>query len=138
MSEDKIRKIFSKNLTNQLALHGKNQKDLVDFIHVSSSTVSNWCTGQKLPRMDKIQAIAGWLGINTSDLLEEKSYNPAFTETDVKDILHDLINKIDTKESSLVFDGSDPLSDADLEILRDELEMAIHRLKIFTRNKKAD
>ena len=136
MSEDKIRKIFSKNLTNQLDLHGKNQKDLVDFIHVSSSTVSNWCTGQKLPRMDKIQAIAGWLGINTSDLLEEKSYPPAFTETDVKDILYDLINKIDTKESNLVFDGSDPLSDAELEILRDELEMTIYRLKIFTRNKK--
>ncbi|MBS6955809.1 MAG: helix-turn-helix domain-containing protein [Enterocloster asparagiformis] len=138
MSEDKIRKIFSKNLTNQLALHGKNQKDLVDFIHVSSSTVSNWCTGQKLPRMDKIQAIAGWLGINTSDLLEEKSNNSAFAKTDVKEILYGLIDKIDTKDSSLIFDGSDPLSDADLEILRDELEMAIHRLKIFTRNKKAD
>ncbi len=138
MSEDKIRKIFSKNLTNQLALHGKNQKDLVDFIHVSSSTVSNWCTGQKLPRMDKIQAIAGWLGINTSDLLEEKSCNPVFTKTDVKDILYGLIDKIDAKDSSIVFDGSDPLSDTDLEILRDELEMAIHRLKIFTRNKKAD
>lgn len=70
--EEKVKKIFSKNLTEQLYVHGKSQKDLVNFINVSSSTVSNWCTGQKLPRMDKIQAIAGWLDINTSDLIEEK------------------------------------------------------------------
>ena len=72
MSEDEIRKIFSKNLTRLLEERNKTQKDLVDFINVSSSTVSNWCTGQKLPRMDKVQLIATWLGVKNSDLLENK------------------------------------------------------------------
>lgn len=79
MSEEEIRKIFSRNLTNLLEERDKSQKDLVDFIGVSSSTVSNWCTGQKLPRMDKIQLIAGWLGVNNSDLLESKKTEPQIT-----------------------------------------------------------
>jgi transcriptional regulator with XRE-family HTH domain len=79
MSEEEIRKIFSRNLTAILERRGKSQKDLVDFIGVSSSTVSNWCTGQKLPRMDKVQLIAGWLGVNNSDLLENKKADKQMT-----------------------------------------------------------
>jgi repressor LexA len=79
MSEEEIRKVFSKNLTDTLEKRNKSQKDLVDFISVSSSTVSNWCTGQKLPRMDKIQLIAGWLGVNSSDLLEGKKTEQQIT-----------------------------------------------------------
>lgn len=79
MSEEEIRKIFSRNLTNILEQRNKSQKDLVDFIGVSSSTVSNWCTGQKLPRMDKVQSIAGWLGVNNSDLLENRKAEQQIT-----------------------------------------------------------
>ncbi|MFT4146682.1 MAG: helix-turn-helix transcriptional regulator [Mobilitalea sp.] len=79
MSEEEIRKIFSRNLTNLLEDRNKSQKDLVDFIGVSSSTVSNWCTGQKLPRMDKVQQIANWLGVNNSDLLETKKNETQIT-----------------------------------------------------------
>lgn len=79
MSEEEIRKVFSKNLTNLLEARNKSQKDLVDYIGVSSSTVSNWCTGQKLPRMDKVQLIANWLGVNNSDLLENKKVEQQIT-----------------------------------------------------------
>lgn len=83
MSEDEIRTIFSKNLTRLLESRGKTQKDLVDFIGVSSSTVSNWCTGQKLPRMDKIQSISQWLGVHNFDLLEHKKVNQKVTYEDM-------------------------------------------------------
>ena len=73
MPEAEIRKTFSRNLTYYLSLKNKTQKDLMNYIHVSSSTVSNWCTGQKLPRMDKIQSISNWLGVQNSDLLEPRS-----------------------------------------------------------------
>lgn len=79
MSEEEIKKIFSRNLTVLLEKRNKSQKDLVDFIGVSSSTVSNWCTGQKLPRMDKVQLIAGWLGVNNSDLLESQKTGQQIT-----------------------------------------------------------
>ena len=73
MPEAEIRKIFSRNLTYYLSLNNKTQKDLMNYINVSSSTVSNWCTGQKLPRMDKIQSISNWLGVQNSDLLGLRS-----------------------------------------------------------------
>lgn len=72
MSEEEIKKIFSNNLARILEENKKTQRDLVDFIGVSSSTVSDWCNGKKLPRMDKVQSIANWLGIKNSDLLENK------------------------------------------------------------------
>lgn len=79
MSEEEIRRIFAKNLTTLLEKRDKSQKDLVDFIGVSSSTVSNWCTGQKLPRMDKVQLISNWLGVSNSDLLENKKVEQQIT-----------------------------------------------------------
>ena len=133
MSEDKIRKIFSKNLTNQLSMHGKTQKDLVDFIHVSSSTVSNWCTGQKLPRMDKIQALANWLGINTSDLIEEKSNVPRQLELDISEEILKIIAKIASDNSTVVYGNSEPLKGTELKIVKEELEMARRRLEILTK-----
>ena len=53
MSDDSIKKIFAKNLNYYLQKNNKTQADLVKYIGISSSTVSNWCTAQKMPRADK-------------------------------------------------------------------------------------
>lgn len=73
MPEDDYKKIFSKNLKYYMDKNGKNQMDLMKDLGFSSSTVSNWCTGLKLPRMDKVQILADYFGILKSDLIEEKS-----------------------------------------------------------------
>ena len=72
MSDDNIKKIFSKKLCYFLDLYNKNQADLSKYMGVSSATVSDWCNAKKLPRMDKIQSICNWLNIEKSDLLEDK------------------------------------------------------------------
>lgn len=72
MAEDEYKRIFAQNLNYYLNLYRKNQMDLIKDLNLSSSTVSNWCTGLKLPRMDKIQLLADYFGILKSDLLEEK------------------------------------------------------------------
>lgn len=72
MSEEKIKEIFSRNLTLYLSERGKTQADLSRHMNVSTATVSDWCNGKKLPRLDKIQSICNWLMIEKSDLLEEK------------------------------------------------------------------
>ena len=75
MSEDLYKTIFSKNLKHYMEINGKNQTDLMNDLGLGSSTVSSWCTGQKLPRMNKIQMLADYFGIEKSDLLEEKRRN---------------------------------------------------------------
>ena len=47
---------FAKALTYYLAVKGKTQQDLINDLHYSSSTVSQWCTGKNTPRMDRIEA----------------------------------------------------------------------------------
>ena len=44
---------FAKALTYYLAVKGKTQQDLINDLHYSSSTVSQWCTGKNTPRMDR-------------------------------------------------------------------------------------
>lgn len=73
MSTEDFKKIFSENLTYYLDLKGKSQADLYRYMNVSSATASDWCNGKKLPRMDKIQSICNWLGIEKSNLLTPRS-----------------------------------------------------------------
>lgn len=72
MSDDDYREIFVRKLHHYMTVRDKTQTDLMRDLGLSSSTVSNWCTGLKLPRMNKIQMLADYFGIKKSDLLEDK------------------------------------------------------------------
>ena len=76
MEDAEYRRIFASKLRYYMNLNGKNQMDLMRDLNLSSSTVSSWCTGQKLPRMGKIQMLADYFGINKSDLIENKVAHP--------------------------------------------------------------
>lgn len=75
MLDTDYKRIFSRQLRYYLDLNGKTQTDLMNDLGLSSSTVSSWCTGTKLPRMGKIQMLADYFKINKSDLIEEKAKN---------------------------------------------------------------
>ena len=71
MSEyDKM--IFVRNLNYYLDKSGRKQTDIADYLGVSKSTVSDWCKGNMVPRMGKIEKLANYFGILKSDLIEEK------------------------------------------------------------------
>lgn len=63
--------IFSKNLNKLLRDREKTQLDIAKALGVSSSTVSSWCTGEKMPRMDKVERLAEYFRVVKSYLLEE-------------------------------------------------------------------
>lgn len=73
MPEEIYKKIFSKNLNYYMELNGKTQTDLITDLGFNKSAVSTWCNGSRLPRMDKVETLAKYFGINRSDLIEEKS-----------------------------------------------------------------
>lgn len=70
---DEYRKIFVRKLAYYMQLNGKKQIDLMHDLGLKSATVSSWCTGKKLPRVDKIQLLADYFHIEKSDLLEDKN-----------------------------------------------------------------
>ena len=73
MSDCMYKKIFSKNLCHLLQAHGKNQSDLIKDLGFTKSAVSSWCRGTRIPRMDKVEELARYFGIQKSDLIEDQS-----------------------------------------------------------------
>ena len=69
--------IFARNLNQCMEEKGVKQTDICALLSVSKSTVSSWCSGEKMPRMDKVETLADYFGIQKSDLIEEKG---AFTQ----------------------------------------------------------
>nr|DAH91941.1 MAG TPA: Repressor protein CI [Caudoviricetes sp.] len=64
--------VFAKNLRNQLARHNKLQNDLVNDLGLNKSTVSTWINGTKMPRMNTVERLAAYFGVEKSDLIEDK------------------------------------------------------------------
>ena len=126
MAENEYKKIFSKNLKHYMTSQGKNQMDLMHDLGLSSSTVSNWCTGAKLPRMDKIQLLADYFHIMKSDLLEEKSASNTddyYLNPETSKIAQEIY---DNKELSLLFDAARDADPEDLQTVHSML-MALKR-----------
>lgn len=71
MSDDQFKRIFSKNLNRYMQLNNKSQADIINDLGFNKSAVSTWCNGTRLPRMDKVDALAKYFNINRSDLIEE-------------------------------------------------------------------
>lgn len=73
ISEQDFNKIFASNLNYYLNLHDRTQSDLAKYVGVSTASVSNWCKGIKLPRMDKVDKMCSFFNIQRNDLMLEKS-----------------------------------------------------------------
>jgi len=67
------KEIFAKNLNKYLRLSSKTQVTLANDLGYSKSIVSEWFSGKKFPRIDAIQKLSDYFGIEKSDLIEDKS-----------------------------------------------------------------
>ncbi len=76
-TEDKLiqeqhKKVFAKKLNYYMTLNHKQQDDIVNDLGINKSTISTWCRGIKMPRVNAIQMLADYFNINISDLVEDK------------------------------------------------------------------
>lgn len=125
MSEEEYKKIFSKNLKHYMEINNKNQMSLVNDLNLSQSTVSNWCTGAKLPRMNKVQMLADYFGIEKSDLLENKNTNSSkyYLTEETAEVAQKIF---ENKELKVLFDAARDATPDDLKTTYDML-MALKR-----------
>lgn len=72
--------IFASNLKRYMRAQDKSRNDICQALGISYFTVSDWVNGKKYPRMDKIELLANYFGIQKSDLIELKA--PASTKGD--------------------------------------------------------
>lgn len=81
------KEILSKNLKFYLSKSGKDRSDICKDLGISYSTFTDWINGNKYPRIDSIERMANYFGIQKADLIEEsREDNTARTE-DEKHVL---------------------------------------------------
>lgn len=71
MAKSDVGKTISKNLYSLMAIHNISRTELASKLGVSVSSVGFWATGQKIPRMDKVDKMCEIFGCRRSDILEE-------------------------------------------------------------------
>ncbi len=64
--------VFAKNLHYYMNLHQISRHDLCAALNFKYSTVSEWLSAKKYPRIDKIEMMAHYFDIQKSDLIERK------------------------------------------------------------------
>ena len=74
---------FRKNLIDLLKSTNTNQNELAKYLKVSPAAVNNWTRGQNVPRLDKIDQICFYFGVDRNDFLNDmkKGYKIPFFET---------------------------------------------------------
>lgn len=71
------KEIFSKNLKYYIEKSGKDRRELAEIWGFPYSTVSEWINGKKYPRIDRIEIMADYFGVQKSDLIEDRPEKPA-------------------------------------------------------------
>lgn len=88
--------VFAKNLKKYMEQSGKSRKEICNDLGFSYFTFSDWVTGKKYPRMDRVEKLANYFGILKSDLIEESQPDVPEFEPDHLELI-DLYSKL-TKE----------------------------------------
>lgn len=73
MSDLGNKEIFAKNLQYYMTLNNKTRVDVCRDLEIPYSTFTDWYNANIYPRIDKIQLLANYFGIQKSDLVENKS-----------------------------------------------------------------
>jgi transcriptional regulator with XRE-family HTH domain len=71
-SDNKNKEIFARNLTHYMSINGKTRQNLTQDLGIPYTTISAWCKGELFPRIDKIERLAEYFGVEKSDLIEPK------------------------------------------------------------------
>lgn len=87
-----------------MSLCNKNQIDIIRDLGINKSAVSTWVNGTRLPRMDKVDLLANYLGCTRSDLIEERKPNsyPQTTADPDADELIAIYKKLDPIDRTVI------------------------------------
>ena len=121
-----IEETFRTNLKKYLKEKKKTQKDLAEYLEVSPAIVSYYIQGINTPRMDKIDKISEFFGIERSDLI---GHNLDLNKTDnqnenidISNMVNDLMENLNSTQT-LMYKG-EPMDEVTKELVRASIEQA--------------
>ena len=119
---------FAQLLKHYLSLNGKTQRDLASALKFDKSTVSSWCSGTRVPKIDVIIDIANYLHVTPGDLITKSntSKDYYYPNKKTKEIAQEIYKN---EELALLFDAARDASPEDLQIV-------YTMLSVLKKNKK--
>lgn len=122
---DAVRESFPKLLKYYLMMNNKTQKDLVDYLGVSQSAVSNWVKGIRLPDMEIVAKIASFLHVEVQDLIQDNnSKDTYYLNDDAREMAQFLYENPDYK---VLFDASRKVKKEDIEFVKEMIDRMSHK-----------
>lgn len=111
---------FAKMLKYYLNSNNKTQKDLVDDLGFDKSTVSSWCSGNRVPKIDVIIDIAKYLHVNVGDLIEDNRNDETYyLNPEARDMAQFLF---ENPEYKVLFDASRKVKPEDIQFVKEIID----------------
>ena len=125
-----------------LQKHGVTSYKVAKEAGVTQTALSNWKSGRSTPTTKTLQKIADYFGVTIDYLMtgkdESEKKEVTLTRRDERDIKKDLdsiMEKLSAGEAGPASYHGEELDPEAAELFRDELEIALRRLKIINKEK---
>ena len=116
---------FAEMLKYYLMMNNKTQSDLVNDLGFDKSTVSNWCAGNRVPKIDVIIDIAKYLHVNVGDLIEDnRNEETYYLNDDAREMAQFLYENPDYK---VLFDASRKVKKEEIEVVKEMIDRVSNR-----------
>lgn len=116
---------FAEMLKYYLMMNNKTQSDLVNDLGFDKSTVSNWCAGNRVPKIDVIIDIAKYLHVNVGDLIEDnRNEETYYLDDDAREMAQFMYENPDYK---VLFDASRKVKKEDIEFVKEMIDRLSNR-----------
>lgn len=116
MTIEDIKKSFINNLKQLMSEHNKTQSDIAKIAGVSQGTVSDWLSGKKYPRMDKIQKIVDHFQLPITALVNDgkETNNQYYLNPETARLAQEVYDNPDLR---ILFDASRHLTPEDIRFV---------------------
>ena len=76
MRDSSNKRIMADNIIRLMRLHNKTRREICNDLHISYTTFTDWVNANTYPRIDKIEMLANYFGVEKSDLVERYNNKP--------------------------------------------------------------
>ena len=119
MSESEFNAMFASNMLRQMEKNDITKLELSQKMGVSPAAVTQWTSGSKVPRMNKVDKLCAIFGCNRSDLITDRTETEFYLNKEAADLAEFLHQ---SPEYRVLFDAARKVKPEDIQFVKDFLD----------------